>query len=181
MGHTWGRAALVALLALVLTTAYSESFLRFIFRPHVMEAYVNPTGGMAETLWGYHKTVACPNCGFTFPLNASSEADPQAERHQRITQLVWTGLRYQECEPKRWMRVSKEAHSPKWPGAIEREVMLRSAISCEVRDTIPGLFRPSSKNTLTIGSMPPMVSRMTVASSTLAATTRPLDCGSSTT
>lgn len=42
----------------------------------VVEAFVIPTGSMAETLYGYHKTVTCPECGFQFPVNASNEFDP---------------------------------------------------------------------------------------------------------
>jgi signal peptidase I len=40
------------------------------------EAFVIPTGSMAETLWGYQKVVECPGCGIKFPVNCSSEVDP---------------------------------------------------------------------------------------------------------
>jgi signal peptidase I len=39
------------------------------------EAFVIPTGSMAETLWGYQKLVTCPECGFEFPVNCSSEVE----------------------------------------------------------------------------------------------------------
>ncbi len=42
----------------------------------VVEAFVIPTGSMAETLYGYKKIVTCPECGFEFPVNASREAEP---------------------------------------------------------------------------------------------------------
>ncbi len=42
----------------------------------VVEAFVIPTGSMAETLLGYNKNVTCPQCGYTFPVNASYEVDP---------------------------------------------------------------------------------------------------------
>jgi signal peptidase I len=42
----------------------------------VVEAFVIPTGSMAETLYGYNKLVTCEECGFEFPVNASDEADP---------------------------------------------------------------------------------------------------------
>jgi signal peptidase I len=38
---------------------------------------VVPTGGMAETILGYHKLVPCRHCGHEFPVNCSKEADPQ--------------------------------------------------------------------------------------------------------
>ena len=43
----------------------------------VVEAFVIPTGSMAETLWGYQKVVECPKCHYQFPVNCSSEVDPQ--------------------------------------------------------------------------------------------------------
>ena len=42
----------------------------------VVEAFVIPTGSMAETLYGYQKIVTCPECGHEFPVNASREAEP---------------------------------------------------------------------------------------------------------
>jgi signal peptidase I len=43
----------------------------------VVEAYVIPTGSMAETLLGYHKLFDCPECGHRFPINSSDEVEPQ--------------------------------------------------------------------------------------------------------
>jgi signal peptidase I len=40
-----------------------------------VEAFVIPTGSMAETMLGYHKTVICPQCGHVFAVNASIEAE----------------------------------------------------------------------------------------------------------
>lgn len=42
----------------------------------VVEAFVIPTGSMAETLFGYQKNIACVECGFDFPVNSSEEAEP---------------------------------------------------------------------------------------------------------
>src|ERR1700687_401486 len=39
------------------------------------EAFVIPTGSMAETLWGYQKEVTCPMCGIVFPVNTSGEVE----------------------------------------------------------------------------------------------------------
>jgi signal peptidase I len=39
------------------------------------EAFVIPTGSMAETLYGYQKEVTCPMCGYKFPVNTSGEVE----------------------------------------------------------------------------------------------------------
>jgi signal peptidase I len=39
------------------------------------EAFVIPTGSMAETLWGYQKEVKCPMCEYVFPVNTSGEVE----------------------------------------------------------------------------------------------------------
>ena len=41
----------------------------------VTEAFVIPTGSMAETLYGYQKMIVCPKCGDEFPVNAHDEAE----------------------------------------------------------------------------------------------------------
>src|ERR1700756_1833565 len=48
-----------------------------LLKSFVAEAFVIPTGSMAETLWGYQKVVVCPQCGYAFTVNCSSEVDPQ--------------------------------------------------------------------------------------------------------
>ena len=40
------------------------------------EAFVIPTGSMAETLLGYQKWVVCPACGYRFPANCSQQIEP---------------------------------------------------------------------------------------------------------
>src|SRR3954452_3908413 len=42
----------------------------------VTEAFVIPTGAMAETLYGYQKVVTCPKCGHEFPVNSHDEVEP---------------------------------------------------------------------------------------------------------
>jgi signal peptidase I len=49
-----------------------------LLKSFAAEAFVIPTGSMAETLWGYQKVVTCPECGYQFPVNCSQEVDPQA-------------------------------------------------------------------------------------------------------
>ena len=43
----------------------------------VTEAFVIPTGSMAETLYGIQKVVTCKQCGFEFPVNAHDEVEGQ--------------------------------------------------------------------------------------------------------
>jgi signal peptidase I len=45
----------------------------------VTEAFVIPTGSMAETLYGYQKIITCPKCGHVFPVNSHDEVEGVAE------------------------------------------------------------------------------------------------------
>ncbi|MCE9560494.1 MAG: S26 family signal peptidase [Planctomycetes bacterium] len=51
----------------------------------VTEAFVIPTGSMAETLYGYQKIVKCPKCQHEFPVNSHDEVEG---RDGKRTQLV---------------------------------------------------------------------------------------------
>ena len=46
-----------------------------MLKTFVAEAFVIPTGSMAETLYGYHKMVTCDKCSFVFPLNCHYEVE----------------------------------------------------------------------------------------------------------
>jgi signal peptidase I len=46
-----------------------------LLKSFAAEAFVIPTGSMAETLYGYQKWVKCPKCQFEFPVNCSSEVE----------------------------------------------------------------------------------------------------------
>src|SRR5262249_12833050 len=56
-----------------------------LLKAFAAEAFVIPTGSMAETLLGYNKDVKCPSCGTTFPVNCSNESDPQDGNPPRPT------------------------------------------------------------------------------------------------
>ena len=47
-----------------------------LLKSFAAEAFVIPTGSMAETLLGFHKDIQCPQCGHDFPVNCSDEVDP---------------------------------------------------------------------------------------------------------
>jgi signal peptidase I len=53
--------------------------LAFIFRAFVVEAFVIPTGSMAPTLLGAHMRFRCPDCGWVFDVNYSSESEDDSE------------------------------------------------------------------------------------------------------
>src|SRR5580700_7337215 len=49
--------------------------LALLVRGFEAEAFVIPTGSMAPTLMGRHKEVTCPQCGYTYKVNAGGEVD----------------------------------------------------------------------------------------------------------
>lgn len=62
----------------------------------VTEAFVIPTGSMAETLYGYQKIITCPKCGHEFPVNAHDEAegDQQSGRKEPLYGFCCPNCRY---------------------------------------------------------------------------------------
>lgn len=50
--------------------------LAFLFKTFEAEAFVIPTGSMAETLQGRHKDFVCPKCDYQYRASASDEVDP---------------------------------------------------------------------------------------------------------
>lgn len=63
----------------------------------VTEAFVIPTGSMAETLYGYQKIITCPMCGYHFPVNAHDEAEgnPITRRPSPLVGFCCPNCRYQ--------------------------------------------------------------------------------------
>lgn len=68
------RAGGAVLIAVFLSSA-GNFLLALPLRWALFEAFVIPTGAMAPTVIGRHKDVTCPQCGYFFQLNASSEID----------------------------------------------------------------------------------------------------------
>lgn len=66
-----------------------------LLKAFVAEAFVIPTGSMAETLWGHQKLVPCPQCGWSFPVNASSQVEPRNKRDPvHVTGCICPNCRY---------------------------------------------------------------------------------------
>jgi signal peptidase I len=64
----------------IIETVVFVVVLVLMLKSFVAEAFVIPTGSMAETLYGYQKMVTCPECGIRFPVNCSAEVDPSDDR-----------------------------------------------------------------------------------------------------
>src|SRR5690242_18510382 len=67
-----------------------------LLKTFVAEAFVIPTGSMAETLLGYQKWVTCPQCGYEFPVNCSSEVDPQQGPPVEVIACTCPNCRFKE-------------------------------------------------------------------------------------
>jgi signal peptidase I len=63
--------------------------LAFLFRTFVAEAFVIPTGSMAETLYGRHKDVVCEQCGTTYRVGASEEVDRDDGLYREESRIVY--------------------------------------------------------------------------------------------
>jgi signal peptidase I len=59
-----------------------------LLKSFVAEAFVIPTGSMAETLLGHQKFITCPECDLLFPVNASREADPPDGHVQPVRNCI---------------------------------------------------------------------------------------------
>jgi signal peptidase I len=64
-----------------------------LLKTFIAEAFVIPTGSMATTLWGYQKVVTCPQCAEVFPVNCSSEVDPQHGDPSLVTGCICPNCR----------------------------------------------------------------------------------------
>jgi signal peptidase I len=77
---TQGHAHQTESMREVVETVVFVVVLVLLLKSFAAEAFVIPTGSMAETLWGYQKWVVCPRCGYGFPVNASSQVEQQDDK-----------------------------------------------------------------------------------------------------
>src|SRR5215210_7734785 len=66
----------------VVETVVFVVVLVLLLKLFVTEAFVIPTGSMAETLYGYQKVITCPKCGHDFPVNSHDEVEPNQQTGQ---------------------------------------------------------------------------------------------------
>ena len=59
----------------VIETVVFVVVLVLLLKLFVTEAFVIPTGSMAETLYGYQKIITCAKCGHEFPVNSHDEVE----------------------------------------------------------------------------------------------------------
>jgi signal peptidase I len=78
-----------------------------LLKSFVAEAFVIPTGSMAETLYGYQKIVTCPKCHEVFPVNCSCEVDPQQAPNTDVVGCTCPNCRYE-------INFEREGMKPPW-------------------------------------------------------------------
>src|SRR5437764_812811 len=92
----------------VVETVVFVVVLVLLLKSFVAEAFVIPTGSMAETLWGYQKIVECPKCHYQFPVNCSSEVEPQPPSDRsRVIGCTCPNCRYD-------INFAQEGMNPPW-------------------------------------------------------------------
>jgi signal peptidase I len=64
-----------------------------LLKSFAAEAFVIPTGSMAQTLLGYQKEVVCPDCGIKFPINCSREVDPTEGNPSKVFACICPNCR----------------------------------------------------------------------------------------
>ena len=64
-------------------------FLAFLIWSFEAEGFVIPTGSMAPTLMGRHKEIVCPECGYTYTVNADCEVDSSGSGASTGMRVAW--------------------------------------------------------------------------------------------
>jgi len=92
----------------IIETVVFVVVLVLLLKSFAAEAFVIPTGSMAETLYGYQKQVTCPKCNYHFPVNCSSEIDPQQEAlREPVVGAICPNCRYE-------IDFAREGINPSW-------------------------------------------------------------------
>lgn len=94
----------------VIETIVFVVVLVLLLKLFVTEAFVIPTGSMAETLYGYQKIITCAKCGHEFPVNSTDEvegvAPPGGGRkiRQMLKEYICPNCRYRGDirDPSEW-------------------------------------------------------------------------------
>jgi signal peptidase I len=64
-------------------------FLAFLVWSFEAEGFVIPTGSMAPTLMGRHKEIVCPECAYTYTVNADCEVDSNGSGASTGMRVAW--------------------------------------------------------------------------------------------
>lgn len=87
------------------------------------EAFVIPTGSMAETLYGYQKIIHCPECGHQFPVNSHDEVEgPDAPNGRKDPKA----LEYYVCPNCRYHGVIRDP--AEWSNRTGDRVLVLKAL-----------------------------------------------------
>lgn len=78
----------------ILETVVFVIILVLLLKTFIAEAFVIPTGSMATTLFGHHETITCPQCGFQFEVNTSSETPEMDQPAQEVIGCTCPNCRY---------------------------------------------------------------------------------------
>jgi len=85
----------------------------------VTEAFVIPTGSMAETLYGYQKMVTCPKCGHEFPVNSHDEVEGRQQDGRRLPLYGYC------CPNCRYLGLVNELNPPPRSNTGDRVLVLK--------------------------------------------------------
>jgi signal peptidase I len=86
------KSFFATLLWALLSVGYAVCFI-LVAKTFLFEAFIIPTGGMAETILGEHKTVECEQCGYQYPVNFIG--DPLSNRPQIIESTTCPNCRWE--------------------------------------------------------------------------------------
>ena len=77
----------------VVETVVFVVVLVLLLKSFAAEAFVIPTGSMAQTLYGYQKIVKCPQCDIEFPVNCATEVEPTEGQPQPVLRCACPNCR----------------------------------------------------------------------------------------
>ena len=98
--------------------------LAFIFRAFVVEAFVIPTGSMADTLRGAHFRLVCPACSYEFNFRYRSNASERNEVIPNTKQNTYEGFNYSYI-PICPMCGTEIENSKRWVSNGDRSLVLK--------------------------------------------------------
>lgn len=101
-----------------LRTVLTALILAFMFRAFLVEAFIIPTGSMAEGLCGAHGTLVCPSCAWEFNYGVAGKLLSDAVRRD-IHAVCPNCHRSIDLGPEEWLRKAGDRILVmKWPYVI---------------------------------------------------------------